>query len=29
LAMIYIVRKEWGKLKTLAARLEHADPPKK
>jgi YesN/AraC family two-component response regulator len=28
LAMIYIVRKEWGKLKTLAARLEKADPPK-
>ena len=25
LAMIYIVRKEWGKLKTLAARLEQAD----
>jgi len=28
LAMIYIVRKEWGKLKTLAARLEKADLPK-
>ncbi len=25
LAMIYIVRKEWGKLKILAARLESAD----
>ncbi len=25
LAMVYIVRKEWGKLKVLAARLEKAD----
>lgn len=25
LAMIYVIRQEWGKLKTLAARLEHQE----